>query len=148
MIGDGPLCKKVCALIKKFNLEGQVILTGWRTDISLILSALDVFVLTSLWEGLPIAVLEAMAAGVPLVATDTGSIGEVVVDGKTGYLVGAGDIKPMQNRVEELLRNSQKRDEFARLSREKIDSQDFLLSSMIKNTQRVYFDLWEGRQNA
>jgi len=138
MAGDGPLRKKVSALAKKLNLVGRVILAGWRPDIPLVLSALDVFVLTSLWEGLPIVVLEAMAAGVPLVATDTGGIGEVVVHGKTGYLVKTGDMRSMQNRVEELLNNSQKRDEFAKLSRVAVNSGEFSLSNMIKNTEEVY----------
>ena len=144
MAGDGPLRKKASVLVKKLNLGGRVILAGWRSDIPLVLSALDVFALTSLWEGLPIVVLEAMAAGAPLVVTDTGGIGEVVVNGKTGYLVKTGDLRSMQNRVEELLSNSQKRDEFAQLSRAAVNSGEFSLDNMIKNTGEVYLNLWKG----
>ena len=61
LVGDGRLRKRVERLIKKYNLEGKVILTGWRNDIPRILSAIDALVLTSLWEGLPICVLEAMS---------------------------------------------------------------------------------------
>jgi glycosyltransferase involved in cell wall biosynthesis len=148
MIGDGPLRRRVCALIKKFNLEGQVILAGWRNDIPLILSALDVFVLTSLWEGLPIAALEAMAAGVPLVATDTGGIRDVVVNGKTGYLVKTGDMLSMQDKVVELLNNLRLRNEFVNLSKKIIDSGEFSLSNMVKKTEGVYSDLLKEGQNA
>ncbi len=148
LVGDGALRRKVYTLIKKLNLEEAVILTGWRNDIPLILSCLDVFVLTSRWEGLPIAALEAMAAGVPLVATDTGGIGEVVVNGKTGYLIKTGDIQSMRNRVRELLEDARQRDEFARLSRIAIDSEEFLLSNMLKNTEEIYFNLWKDGQNA
>ncbi len=148
LVGDGLLRQKVCTLIKKLNLKGQVILTGWHNDIPLILSCLDIFVLTSLWEGLPIVVLEAMAAGVPLVATDTGGIGEVVVNGKTGCLVKTRDIQSMQNRVGELLSNAPERYEFSKLSREKIDAEEFLLSSMLKHTEEIYFNLLQGGQNA
>jgi glycosyltransferase involved in cell wall biosynthesis len=144
LVGDGALRKKVYALIKKLNLEGQVILAGWRKDIPLILSALDIFVLTSLWEGLPIVVLESMAAGVPVVATDTGGIREIVEEGKTGYLVRARDRQSMQSRIEELLENSQKRDEFIRRSRERINSEEFLLSRMVKDTEKIYSNLWGG----
>ena len=148
MIGDGVLFKKAHFLIKKLHLEGQVSLAGWRQDIPSILSCLDLFVLTSLWEGLPIVALEAMASGVPLVATDTGGIAEVVVNGKTGYLVKARDIVLMQNQVEELLRNDQKRGEFARLSRMAVDSPEFSLSNTVKNTARIYFDLVRRDKNA
>jgi glycosyltransferase involved in cell wall biosynthesis len=141
LVGDGLLRQQVCTLIKKLNLKGQVILTGWYNDIPSILSCLDIFVLTSLWEGLPIAVLEAMAAGVALVVTDTGGIGEVVTNGKTGYLVKPHDLLSMQNRVSELLSNLPKRNEFSRLSSEKIDQKEFLLSNMLKYTEEIYFNL-------
>ena len=104
--------------------------------------------LTSLWEGLPIAVLEAMAAGVPVVATDTGGIREIVKNGETGYLVKVRDRQFMQNRIEELLSDSQKRSEFVRLSRERINSEEFLLSKMVKDTEEVYSNLWRGNLDA
>ena len=148
LVGDGQLRKKVDTRIKQLNLNGQVILTGWRNDIPLILSGLDVFVLTSLWEGLPIAALEAMAAGVALVATDTGGIGEVITSGKTGYLVAPHDIPSMQNRLGELLRSAQKRNEFARLSMGAIGAEEFSLNSMLKNTAKVYSNLLEESKNA
>lgn len=145
LVGDGVLRNRVCSLITKLHLEGQVILTGWSNNIPLILSCLDIFVLTSLWEGLPIAVLEAMAAQVALVATDTGGIREVVVDGKTGYLVKPRDLGSMQNKVEELLKNNRKRDEFAELSRTVINAKEFLLSNIVKQTEEIYFNSLIGR---
>jgi glycosyltransferase involved in cell wall biosynthesis len=148
LVGDGQLRKKVDIRIKQLNLGGQVILTGWHNDIPLILSGLDVFVLTSLWEGLPIVILEAMAAGVALVATDTGGIAEIVVNGTTGYLVKPQDILSMRIRVGELLSSAQKRDIFVKLSKEIIGSQEFLLSSMFKNTAQIYSNLLEESRNA
>jgi glycosyltransferase involved in cell wall biosynthesis len=141
LVGDGILRKAVCSRIKKLGLEGQVILTGWRKDMPSILSCLDIFVLTSLWEGLPIVVLEAMAAGVATVVTDTGGIRDVVVNGKTGYLVKPRDIRSMRDKVEELLRDNRKRDEFARLSGITVGAKEFLLSSMSKDTEGLYSNL-------
>jgi glycosyltransferase involved in cell wall biosynthesis len=148
MIGDGVLLKKAHSLIKKLHLEKEVILAGWRLDIPSILSCLDLLVLTSLWEGLPIVVLEAMASAVPLVATDTGGIAEMVFSGKTGYLVKARDIISLQNQVEELLKNAQKRDAFGKLSRVLLSAEEFLLSKMIENTQGLYVNLVGRCENA
>jgi glycosyltransferase involved in cell wall biosynthesis len=148
MIGDGILFKKAHSLIQKLHLEKEVILTGWRQDIPSILSGLDLLVLTSLWEGLPIVALEAMASAIPLVATDTGGIAEVVFSGKTGYLVKPRDIVELQNRVEELLKNDQKRDAFGKLSRVLLDTQEFLLSNMVKSTQELYLNLVRRGENA
>ncbi|MDD5691791.1 MAG: glycosyltransferase family 4 protein [Candidatus Omnitrophica bacterium] len=148
LAGDGILRRKACSLIKKLKLEEVVILLSWRNDIPLILSCLDIFVLTSRWEGLPIAALEAMAAGVPLVATDTGGIREVITDGKTGYLVKPGDIQSMRNRVVELLKNTPRRNEFVRLSRESIGSGEFSLGNMLRDTEGIYSGLLGGGRNA
>src|SRR3989338_2775746 len=84
LVGDGALRKTTEKLIHKFNLEKQIILTGWRRDIPRILSAIDVFVLTSLWEGLPISVLEAMATSKPVITTHTGGVAEIIIEGGAG----------------------------------------------------------------
>ncbi len=144
LVGDGILRKKVCALINKLNLKEQIILTGWRNDIASILSCLDVFVLTSLWEGLPIAVLEAMAAGLPVVATDTGGISEVVLHGKTGYLVKPRDVGALQDKLEELLMKPYLRKEFAKLAIATLESNEYSLDNMLKNTTQLYLDLFFG----
>jgi glycosyltransferase involved in cell wall biosynthesis len=148
LVGDGVLFKKARGLIKKLHLESRVILAGWRRDIPLILSCLDVFVLTSLWEGLPIVVLEAMASGVPLVVTDTGGVGEVIVDDLTGYLVKTGDLASLQKKVIKLLKDSQRRDKFVKLSAAVVNDQEFSLSNMIKNTNQLYLDLIRRCENA
>jgi len=141
LIGDGALRKKICALVNKLKLKEQVILTGWRNDIASILSCLDVFVLTSLWEGLPIAVLEAMAAGLPVVATDTGGISEIVLHGKTGYLVKPHDVEALQNRLKDLLISPYLREEFGRFAISSLGDNDYSLDSMLKNTTQLYLDL-------
>ena len=146
--GDGVLRKKICALINKLNLQEQIILTGWRNDIVSILSCLDVFVLTSLWEGLPIAALEAMAVGLPVVATDTGGINEIVLDGKTGYLVKPHDIEALQDRLKELLMKPYLRKEFGRRAIFTLEHNDYSLNSMLKRTTQLYLDLSLEEKNA
>lgn len=148
LIGDGQLYQKVCALIKKLNLENQVILTGWRRDLSRILSSLDVFVLTSLWEGLPIVILEAMAAKVALVATDTGGIQEIVVNAKSGYLVKPHDLLSLQTKVEALLKDLRHREEFIKAAQAIIHSEEFSLNRMVTDTEKLYSGLLNERPAA
>ena len=95
LVGDGPLRGAVEALRRDLGLEAQVSLLGERDDVGALLAAADVFVLPSVWEGLPLGLLEAMAQGLPVVATDVGDVGHVVTAG-AGLLVppmlaGPGD---------------------------------------------------------
>ncbi|MBK7947565.1 MAG: glycosyltransferase [Deltaproteobacteria bacterium] len=76
-------------LAAELGIGSRVHLLGLRNDVDRLLEAADVFVQPSRSEGLPLAVLEAMAAGLPVVATRVGGMGEAVVDGETGMLVGA-----------------------------------------------------------
>ena len=93
IVGDGPLRDKVEQEMAALSLTQVVHLLGMRRDVPQILGATDVFVLASKgWEGLPLTVLEAMAASVPVVASDVGGTREAVLDGETGYLFQPGDV--------------------------------------------------------
>jgi len=93
VVGDGPLRPQVEQQISALSLAPQVTLVGWRDDLPTIYAASDIYVLTTWgWEGLPLTVLEAMAAGLPVVATAAGGIPEAVVDGETGLLVAHQDV--------------------------------------------------------
>ncbi len=89
--GDGPDRPALEAEIARLGVGDRVELLGERADVPELLAAADAFVLPSLSEGMPISVLEAMAAGLPVVASDVGGVGELVRDGETGALVAAGD---------------------------------------------------------
>lgn len=137
LVGDGILRRKVERSISKFNLQRQVILTGWRRDIPSILSGIDVFVLTSLWEGLPISVLEAMATSKPVVATHTGGIAEVVSEGKTGFLVHPRDINKFTERLTGLLKDKNLRKTIGQNAKNALDF-NFTIENMVKNIQALY----------
>jgi glycosyltransferase involved in cell wall biosynthesis len=141
LVGDGRLSGKIFRRIKQLGIGRNIILTGWRRDIPMILSGLDVFVLTSLWEGLPISVLEAMAASLPLVATNTGGIREVVVNGENGYLVEPRDIHSMHRRLAELLSDSRKRSSLAGRAAEDAGSEEFSTGGMLKRVFGIYDSL-------
>lgn len=145
LVGDGILRKSAQELIERFELQKRVILTGWRRDVYRILPAIDVFVLTSLWEGVPIAVLEAAACSLPTVATHTGGIAEVVIDGKTGFLIPPRNPKLMSERLTLLLKDENLRKQMGENARNNLGL-DFALGNMVKNTRDLYQSLFEAKE--
>ena len=90
-LGDGELRPRVERLIRRLGIADRCLLLGERDDATSVLPAFDVFALSSLYEGLPCAAVEAMACGIPVVATAVNSVPEVVVPGRTGLLARPGD---------------------------------------------------------
>ncbi len=91
LVGEGPEGPKIHELVGRAGLADRVLFLGLRHDVPRLLAAADVFLLTSVSEGIPLTLIEAMAAGLPVVATRVGGVGEVVEDGTTGLLAPAGD---------------------------------------------------------
>ncbi|MBF0296166.1 MAG: TIGR03088 family PEP-CTERM/XrtA system glycosyltransferase [Magnetococcales bacterium] len=91
IVGDGPERPAVQGLIDRLGLAGRVHITGWRADAREQMTHFDLFVLSSLAEGTPLTILEAMAAGLPVVATRVGGVPDLVVAGQTGALAPPGD---------------------------------------------------------
>jgi glycosyltransferase involved in cell wall biosynthesis len=97
--GDGPLLPALTELVGALGVAGFVHLLGARRDVPALLNALDVFVLSSDTEGLPLVVLEAMATGLPVVSTRVGGVPTVLDDGDTGYLVPVGDAAALRTQL-------------------------------------------------
>ena len=91
LVGDGTLRRSLEDNAASLGIRDRVTFCGTRRDLGNLLSAMDVFALPSLWEGLPLALILAMGAGRPVVATRIAGIPEVIVDGQTGLLVPPGD---------------------------------------------------------
>ncbi|MDD2927482.1 MAG: glycosyltransferase family 4 protein [Candidatus Omnitrophica bacterium] len=140
LVGDGILRKRIERLIAGSHLEKRVILTGWRRDIQRVLSALDVFVLTSLWEGLPVTVLEAMAAAKAVIATDTGGVREAVDNGKTGFLIQPHDVEGLAKKLVSLFRENELSIKIGRSAQEYL-KYNFKANDMIDNTEALYASL-------
>ncbi len=140
MVGDGVLRKKLERQIERSGLRSRFILTGWRTDVARVLFAMDVLVLISLWEGLPIAVLEAMASGVPVLATDTGGIAEVILEGETGFLAPCHDVPSMLKKLTLLLREDGPKKRIALKAAECVDER-FETKMMVKSHEELYRQL-------
>jgi glycosyltransferase involved in cell wall biosynthesis len=100
--GDGPLLPDLTALVSQLGVTRFVHLLGARRDVPDVLNALDVFVLSSTTEGLPLVVLEAMATGVPVLSTSVGGVPNVLEEGQTGFLVPVGDEQALRDRAAKL----------------------------------------------
>ncbi|HET9165763.1 MAG TPA: glycosyltransferase family 4 protein [Candidatus Angelobacter sp.] len=105
IVGEGPDRQAIESMVQRFGLQSNVILAGQHSHMPEIYAAMDVFVLPSLNEGLPMTILEAMAASRPVIATRVGAIPKVIKDGETGLLVDPGDADGLRNALERLLRD-------------------------------------------
>lgn len=102
LVGDGPLQAQYEAEAARRGLTENLQFLGYRYDVPALTAAADVVVLTSLKEGIPRAIMQAMAVGVPVVATDVKGTREVVRNGRTGYLVPLGDAAALATRLQEI----------------------------------------------
>ncbi|MGN6431116.1 MAG: glycosyltransferase family 4 protein [Gaiellaceae bacterium] len=117
IVGDGPERERVEDELARRSLEGRVRLLGERDDVPRLLAEADVFLLASRSEGLPLSVIEAMAAGLPIVASDVGGLKELVRDGETGVLVPPGDPVALAEALRPLLANRELRRRLGRAGR-------------------------------
>jgi len=145
LVGDGVLRPKITQQIERHGLRDRFILTGWRRDIPQLLSILDTIVLSSLWEGLPIILLEAMAAGLPVVATNVGGVSEIIQDGNTGFLVPVGDYSKLAERILFLAHNSSLCEEMSKCAKGLLDGR-FNTSSMVNQIEETYVHLLNKKQ--
>jgi glycosyltransferase involved in cell wall biosynthesis len=111
--GDGSLRADAEEASRRLGLAGRTHFLGSVSDVPSLLQAADLFLLSSLWEGTPMAVMEAQAAGLPVVATNVGGIPEIVEDGVTGLLVTPGDAKPLSHAIRVLALDAAQRERFA-----------------------------------
>ncbi len=147
IVGDGEERSKLEEFIDKLDLNRAVIFTGMRRDVPRLLKAMDVFVLSSVSEGMPLTVLEAMAARLPVVATEIGALPELVEEGKTGFLVPIRHAVAIADRLEEFLANRQLAKSFGEAARYKVE-REFTLEQMLQNYAELYESLWSATPSA
>jgi L-malate glycosyltransferase len=137
LVGQGPLQPWFEREARSAGLHGQMRLVGDVPDVRPLISAMDVYLMTSAYEGLPVSLLEAMAMACPPVCTAVGGIPEVIDDGLTGYLTRAGDSESLSRRVRELLGSERKRVEIGEKARQTVH-QRFRISQMIGRLEEIY----------
>lgn len=140
IVGGGPLRGILEKLVTDLNLTKKIIFLGPRLDIPLILSGLDVFVLPSLIESLPLSIREAMAMGKPIISTWVGGIHEAVIDDENGLLVNPGDSDALSNAILSLANDRQKRLAFGKEGK-KIINNKFNYQSWIIKTEELFTNI-------
>jgi glycosyltransferase involved in cell wall biosynthesis len=123
IIGDGPLYSQLANMVDRYELNEYVKLTGWQSDVAYWLQKLDVFVMSSVREGQPLALLEAMAYELPVVATRVGGIPETITDGVEGLLVPSGCSKSMAAALKRVIQSNALRTKMGVKSREKVEKE-------------------------
>lgn len=137
IIGEGELREELAVYAGDLGVSEYVSLVKETRNISEFYGALDVFCLSSDSEGIPLTLLEAMAAGVPVVSTEVGGIPEVIEDGVNGYLVPPGSPESLAKRVDEILLNPAGGAELAAKARETVRTK-FAAERMVRQTEHVY----------
>lgn len=140
IIGDGPERPRLEALIRRRRLERSVRLLGERYDVQSWMSALDLYCLPSLWEGLPNSLLEAMALGLPVVASSVDGVPEAVASGADGLLVPPDDPAALAAALRSLAGDPARRAALGAAARAAV-SERFTLSRMIGEYERAYEDV-------
>lgn len=135
--GDGPVEQDLKREALTLNLQKNVLFLGPRQDIPEILKLLDLYVLPSLWEGMPLVLLEAMAAGCPVLATDVGGVSSVIKHGTNGSIVKPRDPQMLAGEMVRLLSNDSIRRGYAG-SGLKIFEQKFSAAAMAAKYEKIY----------
>jgi glycosyltransferase involved in cell wall biosynthesis len=140
IVGDGPERKNLEKLTHQFGLTDVVSWVGIQHDIPSWLAKFDIFVLPSAWEGLPISILEAMAARLPIVATAVGGTPEAVIDNQTGILVPSGDSDQLFQALHRLIFNAYLRAQMGKAGRIRVE-ENFSITMAADKTRNLYSQL-------
>ena len=137
ILGEGELREHLERQVREYRLEKHVLLPGFRTDVLGCIKGFDLFVMSSVTEGLGTSLLDAMACGKPVVATDAGGIPEVVDQGVTGTLVPARDPRTMATAIVELLSDESRRRAMGEAGLARVKAR-FTVERMVAATAKVY----------
>ncbi len=139
MVGDGDLRPQVEALATELGIRDRLVLTGLRRDVPELMAAFDIFALSSLWEGLPRVLPQAMATGLPIVATAADGTAEAVTQGVTGFLTPPGDPEILAGMLLQLLQNPALAQRMGAAGRARAD--EFSDTRMVAQIDALYREL-------
>lgn len=146
IVGQGRLDQPLKEQAQRLGIAERVTFTGLRKDIPAVLAQTDIFTLPSLWEGLPLTAIEAMAAARPVVLTDVGGNSELVQTGVNGMIVPPDDVDALATTLVELLNDAQRRTEMGRAARQRVQH-DFSIDTIAAQHEVLYESIWNKHYN-
>lgn len=145
VVGDGILKNELTNYSRMLGIADKVRFLGFRADINKLLPAFDVFVLSSLTEGISLTLLEAMAAGIPVIATNVGGTPEIIDDGISGFLIPPNDAEEIEKKIITLFNNKELAARFSKSGRIKA-KEKFSLNGMV-DKYRILYKKFLDRKN-
>lgn len=142
LVGDGSRGARLRALTQDLGLGQVVRFLGVRRDIPRILQALDVFLMPSRWEGIPLTILEAMGYGLPVISTMVGRVPEIIQDGVNGRLTPVADPEALARAILELYREPGKRRQWGEQARRTVQEK-YTLKHFLEQFAAIYLELYE-----
>jgi glycosyltransferase involved in cell wall biosynthesis len=140
MVGDGPLKEVLEKRINALELGDRIHVLGRYPDANLLVASANVVTLTSLWEGTPYSLLEAMAWAIPVATTDVNGCKEIVIDSETGLLSPAGDVQLWAMNVARLLREPDLAKSMGERGRGRLEKH-FTIQNMVSRVEDLYYEL-------
>lgn len=137
IVGDGPLRTELEQHRIALGLEDRIFMPGLQVNVKPWYSAMDVFMMASVFEGLPIALLEAMSMGCAIVTTDAGGVKQVIRNGVDGMMVAVDDWESLSTKVIEVMRDDDTRQALAVAARRRVESA-FGLKGMVQELEKLY----------
>lgn len=147
LVGDGPERLAIERQLADLRLQPSVAMLGQRSDVAELLAAADAFLLTSVSEGVPVTIIEAMAAGLPVISTRVGGVPEVIDDGDSGLLASAGDATALGAAMVRLARDANLRARLAARGRERVALR-FSEEPMMQRYDDLYAELTKARRRS
>ena len=138
--GEGPEKERLQKLTRELGLKQEVTFDGFLCDVSNFLTEIDIFVLPSLYEGMGVAVLEAMAAAKPVIASRVGGIPELIEDGVSGFLVAPGNAIALAGSLSRLVVEPQLKTQMGMKGRDRVEA-DFTMRQTAKKIEGYYCEL-------
>ena len=145
IIGDGEMRGELERYVEELGIKDKVEFKGWVKDLKAIYEELDIVALTSLNEGTPVSLIEAMAGGRPVIATNVGGVKDIVKDGASGYLVELGNVEEFIKKLLELIKDPEKRRKFGENGRNIVKDR-FSKERLIKDTEKLYNNTLQENQ--
>ncbi|AZG97134.1 glycosyltransferase family 1 protein [Proteus mirabilis] len=136
-IGDGELNEKMIDFINEKNISNNVIMLGWREDTDQLLNSLDIFVLPSNWEGMPLAILEAKSCGLPCIVSNISGNNNLIDNEKTGLLFEPNNSDDLKKKIELLINNKETRELFGNANRVDILT-NYNIDDRIEKINKLY----------